>query len=140
VPRELWAEMPCSRCKQVKPLSEFYRRADGRRPHSWCKACNLEHRKGRFRQDRLSALLHYSGGDIKCVCCGERNIDFLTLDHVNNDGAAHRRSMGAAKVGGQSFYARLRVAGYTYRDLVVACFNCNMARALHGGRCPHTFV
>jgi hypothetical protein len=137
VERELPTQLRCPRCKKVKPLAEFYLRKDGRRPHSWCKVCNLEHRKARFREDRIAALLHYSAGDIKCACCGERTIDFLTLDHVNNDGAAHRRSLGVGRIGGQSFYARLRVAGYTYPYLAVACFNCNMARAFHAGLCPH---
>ena len=133
------SQLRCSRCKKVKSVEEFYRRPTGRVSHGWCKACNLAHRKARFRQDRYAALLHYSqGGEIKCVCCGERNIDFLTLDHINNDGAAHRRSLGLGRGGGTHFYTHLRVTGYTYRDLVVACFNCNMARAHLGGRCPHT--
>jgi hypothetical protein len=134
-------ELRCSRCKQLKPIAEFYRRKDGYRPHAWCKPWNLEHRKARFRADRYAALRHYSGGgEIKCVCCGESRLEFLGLDHINNDGAAHRRSMGIhGRAGGTHFYTQLRLTGYTYRDLVVACFNCNMARAFYG-RCPHQVV
>jgi hypothetical protein len=91
-------------------------------------------RKARFREDRIRALLHHSRGDIKCSCCSERTIEFLGLDHVNDDGAAHRRALGAH--GGRHFYSWLRKTGYNYDGLVVACHNCNMARALYG-RCPH---
>ena len=126
----------CSRCKQVKPLEEFYRRRDGRRPRSWCKACNLEQRKRRSHEDRYAALLHYSGGDIRCACCGERTMEFLGLDHVNNDGAAHRLALFNRRSGSGMFYTWLRTSGYTYAHLVVACHNCNMARGLYG-RCPH---
>jgi hypothetical protein len=39
-----------------------------------------------IREDVIAA---YGG---RCACCGEFERDFLTLDHVNNDGAEHRRS------------------------------------------------
>ena len=124
----------CTRCGVEKPVEDFYLRPDGRRSHSWCKLCNTDHRKARFRQDRLQALEHCSGGDIQCVCCGERRIEFLALDHVTNDGAAHRRTVGA--FGGRPFYSWLRRTRYTYDALVVACHNCNVARAMYG-QCPH---
>jgi hypothetical protein len=94
----------------------------------------------RSRQDRYAALLHYSGGDVKCACCGERTLEFLALDHVNDDGAEHRRVLlGEGVHGGTGFYARLRLGGYTYARLVVMCHNCNMARGFYG-RCPHQAV
>lgn len=124
----------CPRCRQEKPIEAFYLRTGGTRSHAWCKVCNTEHRKSRFREDRLAALLHYSRGDLRCVCCGERTVEFLGLDHVNNDGAAHRREIG---YGSRPLYTWLRKTGYTYRGLVVSCHNCNMARAMYG-ECPHT--
>jgi hypothetical protein len=123
----------CPNCGQFKPIDEFYLRPDGERSHSWCKVCNIEHRKARFRDDRLAALRHYGNGDIRCDCCGERQIEFLGLDHINNDGAAHRRAIG---YGGRPLYSWLRKTSYTYVGLVVACHNCNMARAMYG-ICPH---
>jgi hypothetical protein len=42
---------------------------------------------------RLVVLNHYCGGDIKCQKCGQTNIDCLTIDHINNDGAKHRKSV-----------------------------------------------
>jgi hypothetical protein len=123
----------CPQCKLEKPNAEFYLRADHRRSHSWCKRCNNDDRKARFRQDRYDALFHYSGGDIRCVCCGERTIEFLGLDHVNDDGAEHRRAVGG---GGRPFYTWLRKTAYTYDALAVMCHNCNMARAMYG-QCPH---
>jgi hypothetical protein len=124
----------CPNCKREKPNAEFYIGANGRRTYSWCRRCNNEHRIARFREDRYAALLHYSGGDIKCACCGERRLEFLSLDHINDDGASHRRTLRME--GGGRFYTWLRRTGYTYPDLAVACCNCNMARAWYG-RCPH---
>jgi hypothetical protein len=124
----------CPRCRTERPNADFYLRPDGHRSYSWCRPCNNQHRIARFRQDRYQALFHYSGGDIRCACCGERTIEFLALDHVNNDGAAHRRELRTE--GGGRFYAWLRRTGYSYTSLAVSCHNCNIARSFYG-RCPH---
>jgi hypothetical protein len=122
----------CPQCGLTKRIEDFYLQ-HRESVHGWCKLCNNEHRRARFRQDRLAALAHYSTGDIRCVCCGERNLEFLGLDHINDDGAEHRRQLGH---NAHQFYSWLRKTDYTYRDLAVACHNCNMARAMYG-ECPH---
>lgn len=55
----------------------------------------------------------------------------LTIDHMNNDGAAHRREIGNRRI-----YEWLERNGYP-SGFQVLCFNCNMARHLNGGECPH---
>src|ERR1041385_1812716 len=40
---------------------------------------------------KQQVLAHYG---TRCVCCGERNPRLLTLDHIQDDGAAHRRTVG----------------------------------------------
>lgn len=39
------------------------------------------------RRLKLEVLAGYGG---KCICCGETHPAFLTVDHINNDGAEHR--------------------------------------------------
>lgn len=72
------------------------------------------------------------GGAI-CRCCGEKEVLFLTIDHVNNNGAEERRLHGSR--GGYAFYAILRKLGYP-PGYQVLCFNCNMAKGAFG-ICPH---
>jgi hypothetical protein len=70
-------------------------------------------------------MLAYGGA---CACCGEDNIDFLTLDHVNGDGKADReaRKMDG---GGASFYAWLKARNFPDKDRYqVLCANCNGAK------------
>lgn len=77
---------------------------------------------------------HYGG---KCGCCNERRLPFLTIDHPNNDGAAHRKSLkmsGAAS--GWRIYDWLRSQGYP-KGFRVLCWNCNVGRHINGGKCPH---
>lgn len=81
----------------------------------------------RLRDDVFNAY----GGYI-CRCCGETTRQFLTLDHMNNDGAAHRKEVGAGT-------ATLRwVRAHNFPDgYQILCYNCNCGRARNKGTCPH---
>jgi hypothetical protein len=70
-------------------------------------------------------------GDSHCVCCGETEIAFLTLDHVDGGGSGINRRRG-------STYAWLKRNGWpSDPPLQVLCFNCNCGRQVNGGVCPH---
>lgn len=79
---------------------------------------------------KLGAITAYGG---KCACCGERELEFLAIDHINGGGGAHRRTLGS---GSCNFYRLLKRTGYPvgYR---VLCFNCNFSAHLGGGICFH---
>ncbi len=68
-----------------------------------------------------------------CVCCGETERAFLTLDHVFNDGAKHRRELGMN--GGAQFYRWVIKEAFP-KTFQILCFNCNCAKG-HLGKCPH---
>jgi hypothetical protein len=76
----------------------------------------------------------------KCICCGEEEILFLTLDHIDNDGAAHRKEIKAknAKKGpdGIAFYRWVVQNNYP-SFLQTLCSNCNTGKHRNGGHCPH---
>ena len=84
----------------------------------------------RKQERRLRVLLHYSTGDEPaCVCCGERAVEFLALDHIDGGGGQHRRSIRRSIfdwVIDNDFPSGFRVL----------CHNCNCARAYYG-YCPH---
>jgi hypothetical protein len=87
-----------------------------------------------FRR-KYRVLSHYSNGVPVCSCCGESLIEFLTLDHINGDGAQHRRALGIPG-GGYTFYGHIVKENYPpgYR---VLCYNCNCSLGFIG-YCPHT--
>jgi hypothetical protein len=98
---------------------------------------NAEVMKRRNLNIKLRVFKAYSGGDIKCYCCGETIIEMLTLDHIEGGGNAHRVSLGGRKDwGGHNLYRWLAGQKFPpgYR---VACFNCNYGRSLNNGICPH---
>lgn len=72
----------------------------------------------------------------KCECCKETIPEFLTVDHIENDGykerinthrAYYRKIIKLYKENPDEVYKR-------YRTL---CFNCNLGRVINGGICPH---
>jgi hypothetical protein len=75
----------------------------------------------------------------KCSCCGLSDPRFLTLDHVNNDGAAERRAIGnrnERSCSSYSVYSRALSEHFPPRFQLL-CWNCNCAKHQHGGVCPH---
>lgn len=72
----------------------------------------------------------------QCACCDEAAYEFLTIDHVNGDGAVDRKALGIGE-GGRShiLYAHIIAAGFP-EDYRILCFNCNSARGFYG-YCPH---
>lgn len=86
----------------------------------------------RYRQEHFQTVLDHYGP--RCACCGEENLLFLTVDHINNDGAEHRRK-GTGKVS-LAFY-RWIIKNDFPDDLRILCFNCNCGRQRNGGICPH---
>lgn len=78
-----------------------------------------------------------------CACCGLDEVVFLTFDHVNNDGAAHRRELyGPAKDGGRprgGTYTFLRwLINNGFPDSIqLLCANCQLGKVRNGGACPH---
>lgn len=65
-----------------------------------------------------------------CSCCGERQIEFLTIDHVNNDGRAERKSIGNAI----RFFKKIIKEDFP-SNYQILCANCNIAKSK--GICPH---
>lgn len=60
----------------------------------------------------------------------ETNSEFLTLEHVNGDGKAHRMKIGSHT------YADLRRRGSPQEGYTLLCWNCN-AMTRGGRTCPH---
>lgn len=76
-------------------------------------------------QDKLVAMTHYCGGTPYCVGCGVENLEVLTLDHIEENGAEHRRNEAMASTASWVVLNGLP-DGYQ-----VLCWNCNNAKHRH---------
>lgn len=141
----------CTLCRQQKPASEFYKKASGRDGlQSSCKACdransNAYHKANaeassaavkRWNEQhpglknlrcasytekvKLEVFEHYGGA---CVHCGIADPDVLTIDHIAQNGAEHRKSMRGGRK--NSMAGWLRSNGYP-EGFRLLCYNCNI--------------
>lgn len=86
---------------------------------------------------RLRVLGHYSNFTYACACCGEKELDFLAVDHVNGGGGKHRRALfgehRTAEAG--SFYHWLINNGFP-SGYQILCHNCNWSKGRYD-ECVH---
>ena len=94
-----------------------------------------ESAKTKRNQDRRRDEVFAAYGGYKCVCCGEAERMFLSIDHIDNNGNVERKS-GAYRSSGTAFYLWLCKnkfpSGYQ-----VLCMNCQVGKHKNGGVCPH---
>jgi len=103
-------------------------------PEEEARIRQAERDKTKRNQDRVRREVYEAYGTV-CACCGEAQPMFLSIDHINNDGAEERRS-GKYGSSGTAFYLWLRKnsfpAGYQ-----VLCMNCQVGKHRNNGVCPH---
>jgi hypothetical protein len=63
----------------------------------------------------------------KCIKCGENYHEFLTIDHVNNNGSEHRKLIG-------SIYRMIRHST-DLSDYQLLCWNCNCSKNINDELC-----
>ena len=77
---------------------------------------------------------HYSDWKFACMCCGESERDFLSIDHVAGNGNKMSRELGIPREGYQ-LYRWLFNNGLP-SGFQVVCMNCNLSKGKHGS-CVH---
>lgn len=149
----------CCKCEIEKPLCDFTadkRCKEGRRAQ--CKECfkpgrlirqkNYKKReKGhaselRYRRKLKTIVMsYYCAGEPHCMCpgCDVKILEFLTLDHIEENGADHRRQLGKGTQScGINTYRWAKNNNYP-SGFQVLCFNCNFGKHVCGV-CPHVGV
>jgi len=102
-----------------------------------CATCLADENQKNF-QIKLAVFNHYG---MECQCCGEAQLDFLSLDHIEGGGNSHRKA-----ILDQEHYTGGGGGITTYKWIVkhnfplgfqTLCFNCNFATYFNKGVCPH---
>ncbi len=84
---------------------------------------NLEHKRN--CELKKMVLSHYGNNKDSCVICGENRLDCLSIDHINDDGAKHKREIGYAS--GSNLYRWLQNNKYP-EGFQVLCMNCQFIK------------
>ena len=77
---------------------------------------------------KTEIFTYYCGGTPRCSC-GVIDVDILSIDHINGDGAKHRREIGLSGKGGYNFYRWLKKNNFP-EGFQVLCYNCNFRKRL----------
>jgi hypothetical protein len=67
----------------------------------------------------------YSGGEPKCAQCGENRMVCLSIDHIQGDGAKHRRELNGGR--GTELYLSIE-KNYDPSRFQVLCMNCQWVK------------
>jgi len=96
----------------------------------WAKDNPVEHNsrcKKIKEKQKLTVFSEYCDDVVKCKSCDENDIEILTIDHIDGNGAEHRREIGMAGRGGDPFYQWLKKNNYP-DGFQVLCYNCNFRK------------
>jgi hypothetical protein len=133
-----YADLTEEQKEKIRERSRQYYWTHAEERREYQRTRNPAHGREALRKSRakLKAEVYSHYGD-KCACCGETEPRFLTLDHVNGGGRAHRQSLRAAGPPGPlAVLYDIKKRGYP-PDFQILCFNCNCGRQANGGVCPH---
>ena len=100
---------------------------DNSRPST--KTTQQERLRGKRTRTKLkrNVIENYGG---HCKCCNACDLDVLSIDHINNNGAEHKKQIGNVPL-----YRWLKRNEYP-DGYQVLCMNCNVAKWIYG-YCPH---
>jgi hypothetical protein len=112
-------------------------------PATHDKMCEAHRLAARDRDVRKAKKLRdevftqYGGYQCNCPGCHVVTPEFMQLDHINNDGAKHRREIAGHnnKCGSKRMHYWLKTNGWP-KIVQPMCANCNFAKG-HYGACPH---
>lgn len=115
-------------CGGVLLTETNWYKTDKLRGRKKCKRCCSEHARLINEVTKIYCLDALGG---KCACCGESCMVFLQRSHPNDDGKDDRETYG-------SLFGRLYGNGDgPNKEIIVECANCNFARLMNNGICPH---
>jgi hypothetical protein len=112
----------CWNCNYLKYINSFNLKDDLR-----CIRRNNE-----ALRVKTEVINNYGGS---CRCCNINNITLLTIDHINENGANHRRTLKGTGTG-IKIYRYLRQNNFPL-GYQVLCMSCNWGKHINNGICPH---
>jgi hypothetical protein len=125
----------CVRCDKEKRLGQFAMRERKGKIYvnNICTACLGKAQRSRAKLKLFEALGY------ACNCCGERNPQFLTLQHIERGSNPYGKKWVngkyvVSKIQSQLYAEAIKSGDRTKYEIL--CMNCNFAHGQYG-ECPH---
>jgi hypothetical protein len=97
------------------------------------KSCRKCHGVKYTTQLKIDAFKHYAiNGKIECSWkgCHISDIDMLTIDHIDNKGAQHRKQLRGDRRGSGPIYRELKKENYKNKNYQILCWNHNLKKEI----------
>ena len=121
--------------EKIKKALEKYYYSRTKEQKAFIRSRNRKWRKIKFPELRLKVLQKYSGDPPKCACCGERHVEFLTVDHIHGGGHVERKKLNRS---GLYLLVYLLKKDTDKSKYQILCYNCNCFKKNDVDRiCPH---
>lgn len=82
---------------------------------------DAEYKKSYAEKYKTLVLNHYCNNNPQCICCGQKQREFLTVDHIHGNGAEHRKQIHG------NIYVWLVKHNYP-EGYQIMCINCNVCK------------
>lgn len=109
--------------KRIRKQDKEWRENNKEKVRKWNKVFSKKYRD----KNRELVFNHYGR---QCACCGEKEIKFLSIDHIDGNGEKHRKKIH------RNINIWLVKNNYP-KGFQTLCFNCNWGRYRNNGVCPH---
>lgn len=133
-PDNLYGSSMCKQC--MKERVRVVEKEKSREHYKQNAQKILEDSARRSAALKLEVLTHY-GPLGKLGCCWEAcsvvDIDMLSLDHIKNDGAQHRRQLGTKRACGEKVYRIVKREGYQ-EGFQTLCMNHQLKKKIEKDR------
>lgn len=88
-------------------------------------------RRINYRNDcKALTLEHYSNGAMDCAYCGEKNINFLNVDHINDGGCKQREDLNRRAGMWEYLAVQFRKTGVWPQGYQILCANDNRIKMI----------
>lgn len=120
----------CKSCANKNALANYHENREARLTNKRANAAKHRTRNSKAQRERQiryrqQVMEHYCDGEPYCKGCGVMNIEVLTIDHIDENGAKHRKQEPAQRCFG--WWIRNGFPeGYQ-----ILCWNCNNAKHRH---------
>ena len=111
----------CDNCLKIKNQQKYIK-----------YICKIKNQQKKYELENKILVIKEYGGE--CVCCHEKTIEFLTIDHIGNNGSEERKNTNQGT--GSKLYRWLIKNNFPKDNYQLLCFNCNCAKGFFG-YCPH---
>lgn len=111
----------CCSCRKIRDQNRYIN-----------NKANIRIQQKQYELNNKIKIIEAYGG--KCICCQETALEFLTIDHVNDNGAEERKDTNQGT--GGKLYRWLIKRNFPKDNYQLLCYNCNCAKGFFG-YCPH---